>query len=131
MHASSARAAAAYRQTHVESSSPLELVALLYDGALRFTAATRDAIARHDLPARRDALSRAIAIVSELQTTLNPAEGGEIAASLDALYTYVLGRLVDVNVKRDDSALDEVDGLLRPLRDAWRELAAGSGVPAK
>ena len=89
-----ARGASAYRQTQIQSRTPLELVVMLYDGALRFIGAARDAVERHDIPARRDALNRALAIVSELQNTLNLRDGGEVAASLDRLYSYVNDRLL-------------------------------------
>jgi flagellar secretion chaperone FliS len=119
-----ARGAAAYRQTHVQSSSPLELVVLLYNGLLKHVVALRDAVESKDLVAKRDHLSRALAILAELQSTLNMAEGGDIAKSLDALYSYATDRLTDFNVRGDRAALDEVERLLTPLRDAWTEIAA-------
>ena len=70
-------------QTSVQSSSPLELVVLLYDGALRHLVAAREAIDRQDLITRREALSKALAIVTELQSTLNLEEGGAVAQQLD------------------------------------------------
>jgi flagellar protein FliS len=124
MYAAMARGAEAYRQTQVQSRSPLELVVMLYDGALRFIGEAREAIARHDLPAKREAMSRALAVVSELQSTLNLAEGGQVAASLDGLYTYVNGRLLDANMKGDAAPLDECVRLITPLRDAWMQIAA-------
>jgi flagellar protein FliS len=129
MYAQHSRGAVAYRQTSVQSSSPVELVVLLYDGALRHLVAAGDASARGDLIARRDALSKAMAILTELQSTLNLEAGGEVAASLDALYTYMTERLVDVTVRKDAGAVPEVERLLRSLRDAWAQVAAGS-VPA-
>ena len=71
MYSQHVRGAGAYRQTSVQSSSPLELVVLLYDGALRHLLAAREAIRRNDLVARRDAFSKALAIITELQSTLN------------------------------------------------------------
>ena len=53
---------------------------MLYDGALRFLREARDAIERSDIAARARGVSRALAIVAELQSTLNLEEGGEIAA---------------------------------------------------
>jgi len=126
MNAAMARGAEAYRQTEVQSRSPLELVVMLYDGALRFIGEAREAIERHDLPAKRGAMSRALAVVSELQSTLNLAEGGQVAASLDGLYTYVNGRLLDANMKGDVAALDECVRLITPLRDAWTQVAAAA-----
>jgi flagellar protein FliS len=124
------RGAAAYRQTHVQSSSPLELVVLLYNGLLEHLLATGQAFDRNDLVAKRDHLSRVLAIVAELQSTLNMAEGGDIAVSLDALYSYAIDRLTDFNVKGDRAALDEVQRLLTPLRDAWAEIATARPAAA-
>jgi flagellar protein FliS len=122
MHAT-VRGAAAYQQTSVQSSSPLELVVLLYNGLLTHLIATREAAARGDLVARRNHLSKTMAIVSELQSTLNMSEGGNVATSLDALYTYITDRLIDFNVRSDRAALDEIERLITPLRDAWAEIA--------
>jgi flagellar protein FliS len=120
------RAVGSYRQTEVQSRTPLELVVLLYDGAITFATAARTAIERHDVPGRTGAISRAMAIISELQSTLDLERGGAVAESLDGLYSYVSGRLVDASFKRDARALDEVIGLLTPLRDAWSAIAPGT-----
>ena len=60
-----------YRQTEVQSRTPLELVVMLYDGGLAFIHQARAAIERNDIAARRDASTRALAVVSQLQSTLN------------------------------------------------------------
>jgi flagellar protein FliS len=101
----------------------MELVVMLYDGALRFLAAAREAHGRRDLIARGNALSRALAIIAELQSTLNLKEGGAIAEELDRLYSYITWRLMDVNVKQDGTALDEAHKLLSTLSDAWAQTA--------
>jgi flagellar protein FliS len=124
-----ARGAEAYYQTHVQSRSPLELVVMLYDGALRFTAQAREAAARGDIRGRADGVSRTLAIVAELQNTLNVRDGGEVARQLDALYAHMHDRLVDANVQRSSAPLREVLALLKPLRDAWSQVAAPA-VPA-
>lgn len=117
------RGAEAYRRVEAESRSPMELVVMLYDGALRFLAAAREAHGRRDLIARGNALSRALAIIAELQSTLNLKEGGAIAEELDRLYSYITWRLMDVNVKQDGTALDEAHKLLSTLSDAWAQTA--------
>lgn len=122
------QAANRYRQMEVDSRSPLDLVVMLYDGALRFIAQARAAHDRGDIAGRRDHLSRALAIVSELQSTLNLEEGGEVAKSLDALYSFVNWRLLDVTSKRDIGALDEAARILTVLRDAWMTLSSGAAA---
>src|SRR5688572_15390604 len=121
------RGADAYRRTSVQSSSPLELVVMLYDGAIRFVIEAREAIARNDVRARTTAVSRALAIVAELQNTLNLKEGGDIGRELDRLYTYMSGRLLEVTSKGDDDAAKEVHKLLTTLREGWSQIVA-SGV---
>ncbi len=58
--------------------------------------------------------------------TLDLEKGGEIASNLEALYAYMLQRLLDVDVKNDARAAEEVIELLEPLRASWSELARTS-----
>jgi flagellar protein FliS len=119
----------AYRETQVRSRTPLELVVMLYDGGLRFMATARDAIERRDISARRDALSRALAIVSELQSTLNLEDGGEVAARLDALYDFTNRSLLDAALKNDVAPLDEARKVFETLREAWATTAQQAAAP--
>ena len=64
-------------------------------------------------------MSRALAIVSELQSTLDMEAGGEIAASLDTLYGFVRDRLLDASIQPGRQALDEA---VRVLTHAARRL---------
>ncbi len=128
---SASRAAQAYRQVESESRTPLEIVVMLYDGALRFLGDARDGHARKDLRARARGVSRALAIISELQSTLDMNQGGQVADQLDDLYTYITSRLLDVALKQDVTAIDEACKLLIVLRDAWGQLASQtSAAPA-
>jgi len=118
------RAAQHYMQTQVRSSSPLELVVMLYDGILRNTAAAIDAMARKDIRARRDAISKSLAIISELQSTLNMDQGGDVAVQLDRLYTWMTQSLIDATVKQDPKPIHDVRRIVESLRDAWQQIAA-------
>ena len=117
------RGAEVYRRTNVHTRSPLELVVMLYDGALQSLGDARTALAGHDAAARAAAVSKALAILTELQGTLNMKDGGAIAEELDRLYAYAISRLVDVTTKRDASAIDDIVRVLTPLRDAWSQVA--------
>ena len=119
----SARGLQAYRQTEVRSSSPLELVVMLYDGALRFTAEARQAIERGDIAARRLAVDRALAIIIHLQSTLDLEQGGAIAADLHRLYDYVSRRLLDASMQNAVAPLDEARKVLQSLREGWQGAA--------
>jgi len=124
------QATSAYRQTEVQSRTPLELVVMLYDGALRFMAQASDAIKRKDIRARRDAVSRTLTIISELQSTLDMEKGGVISEKLDALYVYINGRLIEASSKQDPRPIEEASRLMTTLRDSWAEVARETAATA-
>ena len=121
-------AANQYLQTQVQSRTPLELVVMLYDGAIKNADLARDAMLAGNIPVRREALSKLLAIIGELQSTLDMAQGGHIAEELDKLYSWATVRLMDAAVARDARPIDEVRKMLDTLRDAWRTIAANQAV---
>ena len=54
--------------------------------------------------------------------------GGDLARELDRLYSYINTRLLDVALKREAAALDEVQKLLTTLRDGWSQVVTTPGV---
>ena len=117
------RGAQHYLQTQIRSSSPLELVVLLYDGALRASAAACDAMERKDIPTRRVAVSKTLAIIGELQNTLDMKNGGALAEQLDQLYTWMTAELVQATVHQDVRPIQGVRRVLETLRDGWQQIA--------
>jgi flagellar protein FliS len=127
--AAQTRGLQAYQAVNVQSRSPLELVLMLADGALRFLHQAREAGARGDITSRAAGISRTLAIIGELQSTLNMEEGGTVASELERLYSYMSGRLLDVTLKRDMAAIDEVHKLMALLRDGWAQASeAARGI---
>ena len=102
---------------------------MLYDTALRFTATANDALIARDIPARRAAMSKAMAVISELQGCLNMDQGGAVAEELDRLYSWMTDRLVDATIKQDPAPVQEVRKVLEVLRGAWQEIAAKPAAP--
>ena len=128
-----AASASAYRQIGVETgvggASPHQLVSLLFDGCIDAIAQARGALQQGDAAAKGRAIGRAVRIVEEgLKAGLNLEGGGRLASDLSALYAYVGLRLLQANLRNDESALDECARLLGPLRDAW--VAIGPQVEA-
>jgi flagellar secretion chaperone FliS len=131
MGALAVRGVDSYRQTEIQSRSPLELVVMLYDGALRFTADARDAMLRRDIRGRQQNLSRAMAIVSELQSTLDMDTGGELAEHLDKLYGFVRDRLLEASTTQALPPLDEARRVLATLREGWLAISRASAAAAR
>lgn len=111
-----------YRSQQAATASPAQLVTMLYDGVL--TALARLQVADQSTEVVNRELQRAQAIVRELQMTLDFDRGGDVAANLSSLYTWMLEQLVDANVRKDVSGLGAVAESLTALRDAWVEAAA-------
>jgi flagellar protein FliS len=120
----------AYRRTEAQSASPIQLVVMLYDGALRFLNEARTAQSEGDLRRRAGALQRVAAIIAECQSTLDLERGGQVALELDGLYSYISARLIDINVKRDGTAVEEIYRLMSTLRTAWADAATQTTLAA-
>ena len=119
-----------YQTQQIMTASPAKLVALLYDKAVASLNEAAGAIARGDIEARHNANRKAIDIVAHLWGTLDLERGGEIAANLDALYSFMMRRLGEVDSKNDAQAAEDVIRLIEPLRKSWHALAAGAAGAA-
>jgi flagellar protein FliS len=129
MQSNTSFAHSAYQQGQVAASSPLRIISLLYDGAIRFCKQAEKHFG--DPSTRGSALGRAHAIVSELLVALDLDRGGEVATNLDGLYRYVLDALIRANVEGEHKALASAIQVLETLADGWHELAKASveGAP--
>lgn len=119
--------ARAYRANSVLTASPGQLVLMLYDGALKSLALTREAFGRPEHDMMRIAvinqqLIKAQAIINELQATLNHDAGGEFSRRMESLYEYFNRRLLEANLRKQVEPVVEVERLLTEVRDAWREM---------
>ncbi len=110
-----------YKKTQVSTASQGELIVMLFDGAIRFTNQAKDFIEAQDFANANEKIVRTENIISELISSLD-MEVGEMAQNLYQLYTFVYEHLVQANIKKDPSLLDEVLGLLMDLRDTWRQV---------
>jgi flagellar protein FliS len=118
-----------YQTQQVMTASPAKLVAMLYDKAILSLREAIRAIENGDIQTRFNANKRAGDIISHLWTTLDVERGGEIAANLSRLYSFMLSRLTFVDVRNDPEPAREVIALLEPLRDSWHQIARGGDKP--
>jgi flagellar protein FliS len=121
----------AYIDTRVLSADPLELVHILYQHTLVMVADARRHLAEGNIAARGHSISRAIAAIDELDTSLDRESGGSIARNLAALYQYMRARLLTANIRQQDAPLAEVEALLRTLGEAWNAIRPAAQVEAR
>jgi flagellar protein FliS len=130
---SSGKAAQAYARVGVETgvvaASPHKLIVMLFDGALLAITNARQQMQTGQIAEKGASISRAIDIVScGLRASLDKSAGGELAENLDALYGYMISRLLQANLQNDPKALEEVGTLLHDIREAWRQIADDPAV---
>jgi flagellar secretion chaperone FliS len=116
-----------YREVAIKTANPLQLVVILYDAAIQSLQEALEHLKSNNISARARSLNKTVAIITELQASLNFDVGGDIAGSLDRLYTYMKQRIFKANVEQAAEPLAEVITLLENLRSAWREVAGQSG----
>jgi flagellar protein FliS len=108
----------------VEVADPHRLILLLFSGAQAAVGSARAAMQMKQIAAKGESISKAIDIISNgLKVSLDLENGGDIAAQLDALYDYMVLRLLTANMKNDLKALEEVSGLLEEIHSAWRGIS--------
>lgn len=110
--------------TGVAGATPHRLVQMLMEGALNRIATAKGFMARGDVAAKGAQITSAAAILNGLRNSLDLQQGGEIAGNLDALYDYMVRRLMEGHRANDNIALDEVAGLLRQVKEGWDAIPA-------
>ncbi|MDE1186123.1 MAG: flagellar export chaperone FliS [Pantoea sp.] len=124
----SANGTKAYAKIGVESAvmsaSQQQLVVMLFDGALSALVRARLFLQDGNMEGKGRSLSHAINIIENgLKQGLADSNGDELTDNLLGLYAYMVRRLLQANLRNDVEAIEEVEGLLRNIADAWKEVA--------
>jgi flagellar protein FliS len=109
----------AYLRNAVLTASPEQLQLMLYDGAIRFATQGREAILNQDIEGSYNLLQQAEAVVLEMQKGLNPEVAPKLCEQMSSLYSFVYRRLVDANVNKEVSAVDDALRILHYQRETW------------
>jgi flagellar protein FliS len=121
-----------YLESRVLNSDPIELVRLLYGGALQAIRDARRHLQAGDIASRTREVNRAAAIVTELTVSLDHEAGRELSRSLAELYDYVQRCLLQANFDQSDPPLADAAKVLETLLEGWqacRPEAADTGSP--
>ena len=112
-----------YREMSVNTASPVQMVVMLYEGAVKFLNQAIEDIERKDYARKSQSVDRAVAIIQHLQGTLDFEKGGDISRELGSLYNYITSRIFAGSSQLDREALEEATKLLTILLEGWREIA--------
>jgi flagellar protein FliS len=111
----------AYKRTAIATADPMSVLVALYDGFISHTEAARQAYADKRRSAAGERTGKAMAIIHELQASLDESQDPEFTARLAAVYDFVAQQLMTAAFQNDGSALPQVIELMKELRDAWAD----------
>ncbi len=105
----------------ISQANPTEMVVILYDMTLQYLADASELAEKGDFGAYQQNVRGAGKCISELTHSLHLEY--EPALSLRKLYMYCIRRLAQAQIRRHAELLREVEGIITPLRDAYRQIA--------
>lgn len=100
--------------------SPQEITALLYEACIDTLEKAVTAIKRKDYFTSNKLLTKANDILYRLDAGIN-YNAGIIADQLDALYDYMSEKIIDANIHKDLSSIEEVLNILKEISTSWNE----------
>jgi flagellar secretion chaperone FliS len=111
---------AQYNNSKILTASPAELTLMLYEGAIKFTNIAILAIEHKETEKAHINIMKTQRIIEEFRMTLN--FDYPVAKDFDTVYSYLIRRLVEANLKKDSEILEEILKHLRTMRDTWKEV---------
>jgi len=112
----------AYQKNKYETASPHRLIAMLYDGAIRYMNQSIVHVQAQDIEATNLSLNRAQDILNELIACLNFEQGNEIAMNLNNLYRYTIDLLIQANIRKTVEPIEEAIVIIKDIREAWQAI---------
>ncbi|WP_108649727.1 flagellar export chaperone FliS [Dongshaea marina] len=105
--------------SNVADADPHTLISIIFQHIINNNTIAKGAMEREDIEARTKAIDKSIALIGELQDSLDMEQGGEVSQNLAALYDYCVRRLVESNAKIEPAMLDEVSKLIAEVKEGW------------
>lgn len=103
-------------------ADPHRVIQLLMQGALENIAKAKGAIERKDFAVKSATISKAMAIISALQGSLDMDAGGEISNNLWSLYDFMINHLVLASRESSIDKLNDILGILLTVKSAWDQI---------
>lgn len=118
-----------YIENQILGADRLELVRLLYRGAIGAIQDARHQLSAGEIMLRSKSVSKAIDFLSELSLSLNHEVGGDLSKNLAELYGYIQQLVLSAHAEQSDAKLAEAINLLTILLEAWIPAASTPKQP--
>jgi flagellar secretion chaperone FliS len=113
----------------VADASPTRLVQVMFEHILLHLATARGCMGRIknnrpvvDVLSKGNAISKSIALLGQLNGTLDMERGAQVAQNLRALYEYMMNRLTLATATNDASIVGEVAALVEQIKSGWDQI---------
>ena len=109
-----------YQKAQVSGEiSPKKLILMLYEGAIKRINLAKEGVKRDDPKQRGENIGKAIAIISELNASLDKDIKTDEIEFLRSLYVTMMHELAKVSVTNDVDTLDRANKYLMELKRIW------------
>lgn len=109
----------------ISQANSTEMIVILYEMLLCYVDESEAALKAEDAEALKEAARKARGCLNELLASLHMEYVP--APELKRLYMFCIRRLAYSEFKKDASALDEIRRIVKPLHDAYEQIAAQNG----
>ncbi|HZU31116.1 MAG TPA: flagellar export chaperone FliS [Candidatus Angelobacter sp.] len=120
--------ASEYRKRAVEGASPVGLVVLLYGGMITAFMRAIAAIEANNIEKRVLELNKVLAILAELQGTLDFEKGGAVAEQLEKFYVVMRSRVLEASIKNSKPILEELVKITSGIKEAWQQVERENAI---
>lgn len=117
-----------YLSNHYDGMEPEQLILLLFKGALDRIRLTKEGIQEKNIRKRGENLSKVIAIISELNASVDPEMQDESTLFLRGLYSAILAELPKVSLTNNLKILDRTEVYITKLKEIWETDVMGKST---
>lgn len=111
-----------YKEQSISTATPEELTLMLYNGCIKFINLADVFMDEKDIENININLQKAQNIITELNITLNMSI--PVSENLRQLYEFIYDKLVEANIHKNKTSLQEAKEIVIDLRDTWKEAMA-------
>ncbi len=114
----------AYQKGDIETTSREQLLLKLLEGGIFFLKQARELAKKGNKAKAREFRSRAMAIITELDNTLDREKGNkEIVEQLDSLYAFMIKEMNRMVIKDEFEGLKNIEEIMEKLLEGFQEAA--------
>ena len=111
-----------YRESEIRGASSVECTIMLYDTLIADVRKAIRCLGEGNIEGRTHALVHGLLVLEQLQGTLQMESGGAAAEQLYRLYSLARAKILEGQIKRRGSLLQEIVEAMLAVRAMWVEV---------